>query len=145
MVESLNFEFLRAKHAELADLGGFAEKYVWTDPMGSLVKMRLFAERMVKLIYETSGFHSNPYDNFIDLLSNDEFKHATPRVVLEKLGALRKYGNKAAHGDSQGLAATTSNWMLKETYSLAQWFFMTPPPRRTIHNRHLFRNSGSRF
>jgi len=90
MVESLNFEFLREKHSELSDLGGFAEKYAWTDPMGSLTKMRLFAERMVKLIYETSGFHRGPYDNFVDLLNNDEFKHATPRVVLEKLGALRK-------------------------------------------------------
>ncbi len=125
MVESKNFEFLRAQYAELADLGGFAEKYAWTDPMGSLTKMRLFAERMVKLIYETNGFHRGPYDTFVDLLNHDEFKHATPRVVLEKLGALRKYGNKAAHGDDQGIAATTSNWMLKETYTLAQWFFMT--------------------
>jgi type I restriction enzyme R subunit len=125
MVESVNFEFLREKHPELSDLGGFAEKYAWTDPLGSLTKMRLFAERMVKLIYQTSGFHRGSYDTFVDLLNNDEFKHATPRVVLEKLGALRKYGNKAAHGDSQGIAAPTSNWMLKETYSLAQWFFIT--------------------
>ncbi len=125
MVESVNFEFLREKHPELADLGGFAEKYAWTDPLGSLTKMRLFAERMVKIIYANSGIHRHPYDNFIDLLNNDEFKHATPRVVLDKLGALRKYGNKAAHGDSQGIAAPTANWMLKETYSLAQWFFIT--------------------
>ena len=124
-VESLNFEFLREKNPELADLGGFAEKYAWTDPMGSLAKMRLFAEQMVKTIYARSAIHRNPYDNFIDLLNNDEFKHATPRVVLDKLGALRKYGNKAAHGDSQGIAASTSNWMLKETFSLAQWFFIT--------------------
>ena len=125
MVESVNFEFLREKHPELSDLGGFAEQYVWTDPLGSLVKMRMFAERMVKLVYETSGFHRGAYDNFVDLLNHDEFRHATPRVVLEKLGALRKYGNKAAHGDNQGIAAVTSNWMLKETYTLAQWFYMT--------------------
>ena len=125
MVKSVNFEFLRKKHPELSDLGGFAELYVWTDPMGALVKMRLFAERMVKLIYKTSEFHRGSYDTFIDLLNNDEFKHATPSVVLEKLGALRKYGNKAAHGDNQGIATTTSNWMLKETYTLAQWFYLT--------------------
>jgi type I restriction enzyme R subunit len=125
MVESVNFEFLREKYPELADLGGFAEKYAWTDPMGALAKMRLFAEQMVKSIYARNRMHRNPHDNFIDLLNNDEFKHATPRVVLDKLGALRKYGNKAAHGDAQGIAAPTSNWMLKETYSLAQWFFIT--------------------
>ncbi len=124
-VKSINFEFLREQHSELADLGGFAEKYAWTDPIGSLVKMRSFAEQVVKIIYSNSGFHRHPYDNFIDWLNNDEFKHATPRVVLDKLGALRKYGNKAAHGDAQGIAAPTSNWMLKETYSLAQWFFIT--------------------
>ena len=44
MVESLNFEFLREKHSELADLGGFAEKYAWTDPMGSLVKTDILGE-----------------------------------------------------------------------------------------------------
>jgi hypothetical protein len=38
----------------MADLGGFAEQYVWTDPMGSLTKMRLFAEQMVKSIYTSS-------------------------------------------------------------------------------------------
>lgn len=124
-VESVNFEFLREKHPELADLGGFAERYAWTDPMGSLTKMRLFAEQIVKSIYAAKGFHCNPYDMFIDLLNNDEFRSTTPRVVLDKLGALRKYGNKGAHGDAQGIAATTSNWILKETYSIAQWFFIT--------------------
>jgi len=149
MVKSLNFEFLRERHPELADLGGFAEKYTWSDPMAALVKMRSFSEHLVKLIYKTSRFHSNPYDNFVDLLNNDEFKHATPRVVLEKFGALRRYGNKAAHGDGYGIAATTSNWMLKETYQLAQWFFITflqgkisetgsfvqipPPPSDDVH------------
>lgn len=124
-VESVNFEFLREKHPELADLGGFAERYAWTDPMGSLTKMRLFAEQIVKSIYAAKGFHRNPYDTFIDLLNNDEFRSTTPRVVLDKLGALRKYGNKGAHGDVQGIAATTSNWILKETHSIAQWFFIT--------------------
>lgn len=125
MVNSVNFEFLRSKHPEMADLGGFAEQYVWTDPLGSLSKMRLFAEQMVKSIYRLNRLHCNYSDTFVDLLNNDEFKHITPRVVLEKLGALRKYGNKAAHGEAQGIAATTSNWMLKETYTLAQWFYLT--------------------
>ena len=124
-VESVNFEFLREKHPALADLGGFAERYAWSDPMGSLAKMRLFAEEVVKNVYAINGFHRNTYDNFIDLLNNDEFKHTVPRVVLDKLGALRKYGNKGAHGDAQGIAATTSNWILKETYTVAQWFFIT--------------------
>jgi len=125
MIESVNFEFLRSRHPEMADLGGFAEQYVWTDPMGSLTKMRLFAEQMVKSIYRLHRLQCNYSDTFVDLLNNDEFKHITPRVVLEKLGALRKYGNKAAHGESQGIAAATSGWMLKETYTLAQWFYLT--------------------
>lgn len=124
MVESVNFEFLREQHPELADYAGFAERYVWTDPMGSLSKMRTFAEQVVKNVYKINGFHRGAYDTFNELLHNHEFKHSTPRVVLEKLAALKKYGNKAAHGDCAGIATTTSNWMLEEAFTIAQWFYV---------------------
>ena len=51
MVESLNFEFLRKHRRELADLGGFAETYVFSDPSSSLFKLRQLAEAVVQGIY----------------------------------------------------------------------------------------------
>jgi type I restriction enzyme R subunit len=49
--KSLNFEPLRPTHADLANLGGYAEHYVHADPESALVKLRSFAERMVDYLY----------------------------------------------------------------------------------------------
>ena len=51
LMKSQNFEFLRHAFPELADLGGFAERYVFADPASALLKLRLFAESMVSAIY----------------------------------------------------------------------------------------------
>jgi hypothetical protein len=53
LMKSQNFEFLRPRHRELADLGGFAEAYARPDPAGALVKLRSFIETLVAIIYET--------------------------------------------------------------------------------------------
>ena len=50
-LKSLNFEPLRAVCPELANMGGYAEHYAYTDPESSLVKLRNFAERVVDRIY----------------------------------------------------------------------------------------------
>ena len=41
IMKSINFEFLRAHHPTLSDLGGLTEHYVHTYPAVSLVKARL--------------------------------------------------------------------------------------------------------
>ena len=46
-MNSRNFEFLRSHDGELADLGGFAERYAHSDPASALVKLRLFGENLV--------------------------------------------------------------------------------------------------
>jgi len=53
VMESLNFELLREKHPDLADLGGFAETYVFSDPQSAAGKLRLFCERMVDELYRS--------------------------------------------------------------------------------------------
>ncbi|MCF6314544.1 MAG: hypothetical protein L3J39_19000 [Verrucomicrobiales bacterium] len=50
-MKSINFEFVRPSHREVADLGGFAERYAATDPTSCLVKLRTFAESMVKALF----------------------------------------------------------------------------------------------
>ncbi len=49
-MNSKNFEMLRHDYAELASLGGIAELYAQPDPASSLIKMRLFVERVVARI-----------------------------------------------------------------------------------------------
>ena len=50
-MKSENFEILRGRWPELAELGGFAEAYAHADPASALVKLRLFAENLTKDIY----------------------------------------------------------------------------------------------
>ena len=58
VVQSKNFEFLRNARGDLAALGGFAEHYAFNDPASALAKLRLFAERVVDLVYDSFAFPS---------------------------------------------------------------------------------------
>lgn len=120
--KSVNFEFLRPRWGDLAALGGFAEQYAHPDPQSALVKLRLFAERMVDGIYQQLGLLKLPQAHLIDLLNNDSFRAVTPNVVLDKLHAVRIHGNKAAHGET--ISQNTALWLLRECHDLARWFFM---------------------
>src|SRR3954471_14642548 len=121
-MKSANFEMLRGKWPELAALGGFAEAYAYQDPASALVKLRLFAEDLVKDIYRDLRLPKPEHATFVDLLTNQSFAAITPKVVLDKLHALRIHGNKAAHGEP----ATPRNalWLLQEAFDLGRWLFI---------------------
>lgn len=122
-MKSINFEFLQKNNADLVALGAFAEHYIYTDPASALVKLRQFIERMVDHIY-TITQQEKPYQaHLIDLLTDATFKHHTPRVVLDKFHAIRIKGNKAAHGEK--ITQKTALWLLKESYDLACWYYLT--------------------
>ena len=61
--KSLNFEMLRRKWPEIADLGAMAERYVHADPETALVKMRNMIELVVRWLYRQErlpqGFRPN--------------------------------------------------------------------------------------
>ena len=123
MVESLNFEFLRKHRRELADLGGFAETYVFSDPSSSLVKLRQLAEAVVQGIYSDLKLQ-RPYSaNLNDLLNEDAFRRAVPHVVLNKIHSIRILGNKAAHGDYCSDRDALS--ALQQAFDLVRWLYVT--------------------
>ncbi|MBI2800022.1 MAG: DEAD/DEAH box helicase family protein [Gammaproteobacteria bacterium] len=122
-MQSINFEFLRDGSPDLAALGGFAENYAHSDPQSALVKLRMFAERVVASIYRYLDFAIPPDPNLNEMLSNPSFKAAVPLPVVYKLHAVRDHGNKAAHGNS--ISVKTANWILKECYDLGRWYFGT--------------------
>lgn len=119
---SHNFEILRTKYSELADLGGFAEQYIGPDPSSALVKLRSFAEIMVGYVYQEYGIPRPWQPSLNDLINNEAFRSVIPSVVLDKFHAIRIHGNKAAHGEKQ----TTQKglWLLKESFDLACWFHL---------------------
>lgn len=118
-MKSLNFEILRPNWPELAELGGFAESYAHADPASALVKLRLFAENLTKDIYRDLRLPKPEQPSFVDLLKNDAFIAITPKVVLDKLHALRIHGNKAAHGEP--VHSQSVFWLLREAHDLARW------------------------
>lgn len=122
-IRSLNFEPLRPVWPELANMGGYAEHYAHSDPEGSLVKLRSFAERVVDHIYIKLQLPRAPQSSFVDLLNNGGFKIVIPELVLDKLHLLRKLGNRAAHGE--GLHAMDSVRCVREAWQLARWLHVT--------------------
>ncbi|OAI19473.1 restriction endonuclease subunit R [Methylomonas lenta] len=122
-MQSQNFEFLRSTWPELASLAGFAEHYTSIDPQSAQTKLRNFAERSVAIVYSQLGLPRPPQANFMEQLTNAAFEAVTPKVVIDKLHALRIHGNKAAHGDK--VSEQSAQWLLKETFDIARWLFIT--------------------
>jgi len=121
-MKSINFEFLRETNRELAELGGFAEQYVNTDPASALLKLRLFGENLVADFFDHYQIPREPRSTFLDFLRNSAFETTVPPVVLNKLHALRINGNIAAHGASEQLDTTLAQRLLREAFDLAKWF-----------------------
>ena len=119
---STNFEFLRAKRPELATLGGFAERYVATDPSSALVKLRTLAEQVVETIYDERRLERPYRANLFDLLGTAEFQQVVPRVVISKLHTLRMRGNRAAHSNEAD--ENLARELLRQAHDVAQWFHL---------------------
>src|SRR5450755_2366755 len=109
---SLNFEHLRSKWPQLAELGGLAEQDLHSDPSSAVAKMRIFTEQMLVGLYRQLGFSFAPKPKLIDLLEGDEFQAHAPKVVKLKLDAIRIHGNKASHGET--ISPKTAEWLLHE-------------------------------
>src|SRR5689334_17295814 len=121
-MKSGNFEILRKGWPELAELGGLAEAYAHADPASALVKLRSFAENLTKDIYRDQRLPKPDQPTFVDLLKNPTFSAIMPKVILDKLHALRIHGNKAAHGEEA--KSQNALWLLKEAHDLARWLLV---------------------
>jgi len=145
VMQSQNFEFLRKGNSELADLAGFAESYAFTDPVSSLVKLRTFAEFLVKAIFAHHRLELNYQSNLNDLLHDPSFMAITPTVVKDKLHLLRMKGNQAAHGTlSDGDKALVPE-VVKEAFDLARWHVLATkgaPAIQSLSWQPIFRESA---
>ena len=122
MKQSMNFEHIQSKWPELHQLAAFAEDYAITDPQSSLVKLRCFAEKVVGFLYKELSLPVLPTSNIFDKLTADDFTSAVPRLITDKLHAIRKSGNQAAHEGK--VDQQQAIWILKESYFVASYLFM---------------------
>ena len=116
-----NFEFLEKSFPVLAKLGDMAENYLYSDPNVCLLKLGLFGETIVNLMFKLDEISLPEYDN----------THANRIKVLKREGlisssiddilyAIRKARNSAVHSgyDSFDDSAT----LLEMAYNLGIWF-----------------------
>ncbi|MBB1488639.1 DEAD/DEAH box helicase family protein [Oceanospirillum sp. D5] len=120
---SQNFEYLRPHWPDLASLCAYAEQYVHSDPQSALVKLRCYAEKLTGEVYRLFQLPTLANDKFLDRLNNQYFCDIASSGVLDKLHAIRRAGNRAAHegrfnkGDSP--------WLLQEAHHLGCWLLLT--------------------
>lgn len=126
MQVSTNFEFMKDRWPELAELASFAETYAYTDPASSLVKIRIFSERLVDVLYYELGLRK-PYQarTFREYLDGRDFRRAIPSQIIDFLHFVRKEGNKGAHEAQSSNTSDSCLQMLENTHKLALWFYRT--------------------
>lgn len=119
-----NFAFLEKRWNDMAKLGNLAEKYVYSDPNGSIYKQGLCAERMVQYMLAYDGIPEPEYDNTqagrIQLLKRNDL---LPREIDNIFFVLRKDRNAASHEAMDEQKRALSN--LKLLYELCVWFMQT--------------------
>lgn len=118
-----NFEFLNDKFPVLANSGGLAEQYCYSDPNSCLLKLGMMGETIVNLIF-TYDRIPLPFDNSAVKRISTLFREGLITSDLSDiLHALRKVRNKAAH-ENYG-TTEESKTFLQMTYGLCEWFMQT--------------------
>ncbi|MBU5591302.1 DEAD/DEAH box helicase family protein [Clostridium sp. MSJ-4] len=116
-----NFSFLNKKWPILAKLGTQAESYLHTDNNASMLKMRMFGEKIIDhmlaaLKIEVDRFVTQ--DDKIKLLRNTGINGAIPDLF----DIVRRYGNKANHEGYENKKVALE--CLVSMYKVATWFYI---------------------
>lgn len=122
-MQSINFEFLRPKWPQLAGLGGFAESYAHSDPVGAIAKLRIYCEQVVEWLTSELRLPKPPRATLIELLDNPSFRDVVPPVVVTKLHALRIEGNRSLHGNTGNTTAALR--LLQDAWNIGRWLHLT--------------------
>lgn len=119
-----NFSFLEERWSLLASVGMMAEKYIYTDPNSCLIKLGLFAESIVRLIFTLDNLAEpqmdNTHANRIRILKNEGL---LPKDIDDILYALRAARNKAAHDGYESVEQASI--LIEFAYKLGVWFMQT--------------------
>ena len=118
-----NFSFLERAFPVLANFGGLAEQYCYSDSNSCLMKLGMIGETVVNLIFSYDRIPL-PYDNTavarIDTLLREGL---ITRDLSDILHALRKARNKAVHENYASVEEGKT--LLQMAYSLCEWFMQT--------------------
>ncbi len=114
-----NFQFLRAKFPALAELGGLAEKYLYSDANSCLMKLGQIGENVVNLIYGYDRIQPLDGDNAASRIVRLKNLGQIDTVLSEQLHALRRARNKAAHENCN--SESDARVLLQTAYGVCEW------------------------
>lgn len=120
---SRNFLPLSKDWPSLYEYANKAEQYIYSDPHAAVIKLRCYAELLVGVLYKELKIFDLEVDDFYNRLTHASFVKAVPCDVIEKLHAIRKHGNSAAHG--KNIPPEQSVRLIEEAYLIGQWFYKT--------------------
>lgn len=115
-----NFDFLTRYWPDLAQIGGTAECYLYSDPNACIYKLGMFGERVVDEMFKFDHI-PEPEDsrqaNKVRILKHEGL---IPKNIDDILYALRKTRNNAVHAGLNSL--DDAKTLLRMTYNLSLWF-----------------------
>lgn len=118
-----NFSFLREEFPHLFAPIAKAESYAHSDPQAGGIKLRIFLEQLVDVMFADAGLEA-PYENTLfnrtKLLEEDGL---LPGDTAQIMSQLRRAGNRASHGHLPSTPEMIHG--LRRAFRLAKWFFET--------------------
>ncbi|ONH23958.1 hypothetical protein BL253_31555 [Pseudofrankia asymbiotica] len=118
---SPNFGYLLPLDRDLVVSGATAESYVWTDPVASLMKARLFGERLARQLVASTGLPvSDTATQFVRINALTQ-AGVLSRGRADGFHLVRSRGNKAAHENQGGPADALR--VLETCYGLGRWYY----------------------
>ena len=119
-----NFSFFEEKWPLMASLGSMAEKYLYTDSNSCLIKLGLFAEAIVQLMFMLDKLPEpqvdNTHANRIKVLVSEGL---LPNDIQNILYAIRISRNDAVHNSYE--STKNAKILLEYGYMLGSWFMQT--------------------
>jgi type I restriction enzyme R subunit len=119
---SPNFGFLAGSDPALAEAAARAERYGFEEPSLALVQLRIFGERLARQVCAEVGLSVEPATQ-VEVIARLRDGGWLPDAIAELFHALRKAGNRAAHGEA--FHQREALHALREARHLAVWFYKT--------------------
>lgn len=91
------FSFLEENHKDLATMGEYIEDHLFSNPHAVLIKARLFAEHLAKIVMNTEGYEEVFDYKQVDRIHKLHREGIIQEEIYQKFDWIRKVGNKAAH------------------------------------------------
>ncbi|MCK8827629.1 type I restriction-modification system endonuclease [Natroniella acetigena] len=119
-MEKSNFDFLKESWPILANLGELAEQNLYDDPNTTLIKLRMFGEKIVDYMFAYDKLEEPEDDRQFNKLKILKQEGLMNEDILDIFHLLRRAGNKAVHDTYDSLEKAKT--VLSLSFKAGVWF-----------------------